>query len=91
MGYHAFGQQSGAWGPDTDPQAIPRFAFAGQYTALESFALKANEKAGDRLVVDLYDQSTTTAKPAVKKTAQQGSKRDIINHIAAERGQFKAV
>lgn len=51
-----------------------------------SFALKANEKAGDRLVVDLYDQSTTTAKPAVKKTAQQGSKRDIIIAIDAGHG-----
>ena len=51
-----------------------------------SFSLKANEKAGDRLVVDLFDQNATAAKPAVKKTAQQGSKRDIIIAIDAGHG-----
>ena len=51
-----------------------------------SFSLKANEKAGDRLVVDLYDMDTNTARPAVKKTAQQGSKRDIIVAIDAGHG-----
>ncbi|RLQ22304.1 AMIN domain-containing protein [Seongchinamella sediminis] len=51
-----------------------------------SFSLKANEKAGDRLVVDLYDKTTASTQPAVKKTAQQGSKRDIIIAIDAGHG-----
>ncbi|MEP5567185.1 MAG: N-acetylmuramoyl-L-alanine amidase [Halioglobus sp.] len=50
-----------------------------------SFSLKANQQAGDRLVVDLYDK-TTAAKPAVRKTAQQGSKRNIIIAIDAGHG-----
>jgi biofilm PGA synthesis lipoprotein PgaB len=42
LGYTAFGQQSGAWGPMTDAQSIPRFAFAGQYVDIKDFALKAS-------------------------------------------------
>ena len=51
-----------------------------------SFSLKANQQAGDRLVVDLYDKNVASAKPAVKKTAQQGSKRDIVIAIDAGHG-----
>jgi len=49
-----------------------------------SFALKANEKAGDRLVLDLYDQQAKT--PAVKKSVKQSAKRDIIIAIDAGHG-----
>ena len=49
-----------------------------------SFALKANEKAGDRLVLDLYDQQTIT--PVVKKSVQQSAKRNIIIAIDAGHG-----
>lgn len=42
LGYTAFGQQSGAWGAATDSQAIPRFAFAGQYVDIKDFALKVS-------------------------------------------------
>ena len=54
-----------------------------------SFVLKANEKAGDRLVLDLYDQqaegdSTTAA--TVKKSVKQSAKRDIIIAIDAGHG-----
>ena len=49
-----------------------------------SFALKANEQAGDRLVLDLYDQQTKT--PAVKKSVKQSAKRDIIIAIDAGHG-----
>ncbi len=51
-----------------------------------SFALKANEQAGDRLVLDLYDQngrSTATVKKSVK---QPSAKRDIIIAIDAGHG-----
>jgi N-acetylmuramoyl-L-alanine amidase len=48
-----------------------------------SFALKANERAGDRLVLDLYDK---TATGTVKKSVRQTSKRDIIIAIDAGHG-----
>jgi N-acetylmuramoyl-L-alanine amidase len=51
-----------------------------------SFSLKANQQAGDRLVVDLYDKRDKADKPVVKKTASQGSKRDIIIAIDAGHG-----
>lgn len=50
-----------------------------------SFALKANDKAGDRLVLDLYDRSKKT-ETTVKKSVQQSSKRDIIIAIDAGHG-----
>ena len=54
-----------------------------------SFVLKANEKAGDRLVLDLYDQqarSDSTTVTTVKKSVQQSAKRDIIIAIDAGHG-----
>ncbi len=54
-----------------------------------SFVLKANEKAGDRLVLDLYDQQArgdSTAVTTVKKSVQQSAKRDIIIAIDAGHG-----
>jgi N-acetylmuramoyl-L-alanine amidase len=49
-----------------------------------SFALKANEQTGDRLVLDLYDQQVKVAE--VKKSVKQSSKRDIIIAIDAGHG-----
>ena len=49
-----------------------------------SFALKANEQAGDRLVLDLYDQQVRVAD--VKKSVKQSAKRDIIIAIDAGHG-----
>jgi N-acetylmuramoyl-L-alanine amidase len=49
-----------------------------------SFILKANDKAGDRLVLDLYDRETKT--PAVKKSVKQSAKRNIIIAIDAGHG-----
>ncbi|MCB1690342.1 MAG: N-acetylmuramoyl-L-alanine amidase [Halioglobus sp.] len=49
-----------------------------------SFALKANEQAGDRLVLDLYDQQAKTAE--VRKTVQHSAKRDLIIAIDAGHG-----
>jgi N-acetylmuramoyl-L-alanine amidase len=51
-----------------------------------SFTLKANEKAGDRLVLDLYDKKSAGSKPVVKKSATRGGKRDIIIAIDAGHG-----
>ena len=49
-----------------------------------SFALKANEQAGDRLVLDLYDQQVRVAD--VKKSVKQSAKRDIVIAIDAGHG-----
>jgi N-acetylmuramoyl-L-alanine amidase len=49
-----------------------------------SFGLKANEKAGDRLVLDLYDQATRAS--SVKKSDTQTAKRDIVIAIDAGHG-----
>ena len=54
-----------------------------------SFVLKANEKAGDRLVLDLYDQQAegeSTTVTTVKKSVKQSAKRDIIIAIDAGHG-----
>ncbi|MFV8819115.1 N-acetylmuramoyl-L-alanine amidase [Haliea sp. E17] len=66
----------------------------GAAVSPRSFALKANEQAGDRLVVDLYDQGapsggaaeSVAALPEVKKRAGDGGKRDIIIAIDAGHG-----
>jgi N-acetylmuramoyl-L-alanine amidase len=51
-----------------------------------SFALKANERAGDRLVLDLYDKQTRSRKVEVKKSVAQSGKRDLIIAIDAGHG-----
>jgi len=51
-----------------------------------SFALEANDQAGYRLVVDLYDFQALQAVPAVKKSVQESAKRDIIIAIDAGHG-----
>jgi N-acetylmuramoyl-L-alanine amidase len=53
-----------------------------------SFLLKANEVAGDRLVLDLYDKAAKTGSTAatVKKSDTQSAKRNIIIAIDAGHG-----
>ena len=48
-----------------------------------SFVLRANEQAGDRLVLDLYDKES--GKGTVRKSVRQSSKRDIVIAIDAGR------
>ncbi len=50
----------------------------------KSFDLKANDKAGDRLVLDIYDITNNTA--TVTKSVKQSSRRDIIIAIDAGHG-----
>ena len=51
-----------------------------------SFALQANDQAGHRLVVDLYDYQAQQSVPAVKKSVQESTKRDVIIAIDAGHG-----
>ena len=50
----------------------------------KSFELNANDRAGDRLVLDIYDVSNKTV--SVKKSVKQSAKRDIIIAIDAGHG-----
>lgn len=45
LGYTAFGQQSGAAGPYSDPRAYPRYPLAEAYSELKDFAVKAKSLA----------------------------------------------
>ena len=51
-----------------------------------SFALQANDQAGHRLVVDLYDYQAKQSVPVVKKSVQESTKRDVIIAIDAGHG-----
>lgn len=44
LGYVGFGQQSGAFGPDSDFTALPRFPLATGFDSLDSFALKVRSR-----------------------------------------------
>lgn len=50
----------------------------------KSFELKANDRAGDRLVLDIYDIGSKSTK--VKKTVKQSTRRNIIVAIDAGHG-----
>jgi len=50
----------------------------------KSFELKANDRAGDRLVLDIYDLSSQ--KTTVKKSVKQSTRRNIIVAIDAGHG-----
>jgi len=51
-----------------------------------SFALKANQQAGDRLVIDLYDKTGKPGRPAVRKSIDQAGRRNIVIAIDAGHG-----
>ncbi|MEP4486948.1 MAG: N-acetylmuramoyl-L-alanine amidase [Halioglobus sp.] len=57
----------------------------GESVDPRSFALKANEQAGHRLVLDLYDKNRPT-KAVKKSVAQPSGKRDLIIAIDAGHG-----
>jgi N-acetylmuramoyl-L-alanine amidase len=51
-----------------------------------SFDLKANDRAGDRLVLDLYDKAGQEKKSGATKSVSQTLKRDIVIAIDAGHG-----
>lgn len=51
-----------------------------------SFSLRANEQAGDRLVLDLYDKAKAAPVASIKKSVAQSAKRDIVIAIDAGHG-----
>ncbi len=44
LGYAGFGQQSGAFGPDSDFTALPRFPLATGFASIESFGVKVRSR-----------------------------------------------
>lgn len=52
----------------------------------KSFELKANDRAGDRLVLDIYDITSSSTTTTVKKSVTQSARRDIIIAIDAGHG-----
>ncbi len=63
MGLTAFGQQSGAVGPYSDQQALPRFPMAEKFADIEEFRLKASSLAMPVIEVVPWDpelKNTTT-------------------------------
>ncbi len=44
LGFVGFGQQSGAFGPDSDFTALPRFPFSGNSPSLQSFTTKVSSR-----------------------------------------------
>jgi N-acetylmuramoyl-L-alanine amidase len=51
-----------------------------------SFSLKATERAADRLVIDLYDETLVESAPSVKKTARSEARREVVIAIDAGHG-----
>lgn len=51
-----------------------------------SFALKASDRAADRLVIDLYDLDVDNGEPTVTRTAQSAGRREIVVAIDAGHG-----
>lgn len=51
-----------------------------------SFALKATDRAADRLVIDLYDLDAPKSAPVARKTAETTEQRDVVIAIDAGHG-----
>lgn len=68
MGYIGFGQQSGAVGPKSDLQALPRYPAAGRYANLDTLKTKINSLAmpvtavSPNKVVMLIEEKLNTVK-----------------------------
>lgn len=52
----------------------------------KSFALRATDQAPDRLVIDLFDESSPSPEPSVKKSAHSDERRNIVIAIDAGHG-----
>jgi len=72
MGYLAFGQQSGAIGPSSDPRALPRFPMAEAFADLAEFRTKVASLPMPVVSVDPWDPVVTTPRPTVEVTVSDG-------------------
>lgn len=98
LGLLAFAQHSGAFDQHVDWQAIPRFAFGGQYTALKRFIEKVNslpmplseafvsDDSGQRLVDPLLPQHAT--RPTLTLRLQTARLAQAINCYASGQGRI---
>ncbi|HHH36689.1 MAG TPA: polysaccharide deacetylase [Gammaproteobacteria bacterium] len=66
LGYTAFGQQSGALGPDSDRRALPRFPMAEKFADLAPFRVKAAALPLPVRKVIPWDPVTREARPRLE-------------------------
>ncbi|MFO7602706.1 MAG: polysaccharide deacetylase family protein [Gammaproteobacteria bacterium] len=98
LGLLAFAQHSGAFDPQVNWQAIPRFAFGGPYTALEGFIDKVNSRAmplrevsvsdaqGQRLVEPLLPMAVT--RPILTLRLQSAAVARGVSCFASGQGRL---
>jgi biofilm PGA synthesis lipoprotein PgaB len=68
LGYVAFGQQSGAVGPGSDPRALPRYPMAEAFADIAQFALKLATRPLSVARLVPWDPVTTARRPRVEIT-----------------------
>jgi biofilm PGA synthesis lipoprotein PgaB len=68
MGYVAFGQQSGAVGPLSDPRSLPRFPMAEDFADIDDFALKVATRPLPVTSVKPWDPVTSLRRPGIEVT-----------------------
>jgi len=80
MGYTAFGQQSGAVGPSSDPRSLPRFPMAEAYAQIDDFALKVATKPLPVTSVRPWDPVTSLRRPGIEVTV--GETDAVLERLA---------
>jgi len=78
LGFTAFGQQSGAFGPNSDFTALPRYPIATAYASLDTFAIKVNS----------LPLPVASAQPASGMLAPDASTPDL--RLALRPGAYRA-
>ena len=68
LGMVAFGQQSGAVGPTSDPRALPRFPMAEAFADLDEFAAKVASLPLPVARVTPWDPVTSASRPRIEVT-----------------------
>ena len=68
LGYVAFGQQSGAVGPSSDPRALPRYPMVEAFADIDQFALKVATRPLPVARLVPWDPVTTSRRPRVEIT-----------------------
>lgn len=76
LGFIGFAQHSGAVGTSADPQALPRFAFGGQYAEMEGFIDKVNSLP---MPVRAVTVTSNDGKPLQDPLLPQGQYQPQVN------------
>jgi len=68
LGAVAFGQQSGAVGPSSDPRSLPRFPMAEAFADIDEFAVKVASRPLPVASVQPWDPVTGSRRPRIEVT-----------------------